>query len=119
MAKYTPGPWRISDTLSLDGCALILSDFSEYGTIQLARIPDYSNDSTEQENARLIAASPILLGELTELVWKSETSLRYLQSVCDGMKDEKVKGYLQGFIEELARRVISARATIDKAEGRQ
>jgi hypothetical protein len=55
-----------------------------------------------------------LKSELVELCFKSDTALRYLGHAADGLKD---RGYLDGFLSEMKRRVESARAAIDKVNG--
>jgi len=56
--KHTPGPWRIRETLSIDGDFVITTDTKMATSYHVAEVLNLNGYAENCANARLIAAAP-------------------------------------------------------------
>lgn len=100
---HTPGPWSINDWPQASSDIAV----GAAGTPVIARVPLRDVSINEQkDNARLIAASPVLLAMLLECTCQIEAFLRS----CD---EQEIRDSFSG----LATSAKLSRAVIDKVRG--
>ncbi len=92
MSEHTPGPWEAHDRIA-NGAGILVTDTS--GSLGICRVicPQRSSDETPdaakmdadicRANARLIAAAPEMLAELTWFVDRAALTHDYSHEGCE------------------------------------